>query len=260
MTTPIRVIVADDERPARAFLMEQLRRHADIEIAGEAETGSDAVRLIETLTPDIAFLDLQMPELDGIGVVRLVKKTSLPLVIFVTAYEEYALRAFELNAVDYLLKPVASARLAEALSRARERLERSDLRAADAARLEAAAAAYERDAPLTWLERIPIRRGLEVTLLPVRQIASIVAERELLHITSVRGERHTITHRLKDLEARLDPAKFVRLGRGTIAAIDLITKVHVMPGGGYLVRLGNGQELQVSRIQSRTLRERLLRL
>ncbi len=201
-----------------------------------------------------------MPELDGIGVVRLVKKTSLPLVIFVTAYEEYALRAFELNAVDYLLKPVAGARLAEALSRARERLERSDLRAADAARLEAAAAAYERDAPLAWLERIPIRRGLEVTLLPVRQIASIVAERELLHITSVRGERHTITFRLKDLEARLDPAKFVRLGRGTIAAVDLIARVHVMPGGGYLVRLGNGQELQVSRIQSRALRERLLRL
>ncbi|CAN5560476.1 hypothetical protein BH23ACI1_BH23ACI1_18050 [soil metagenome] len=191
---------------------------------------------------------------------RLVKKTSLPLVIFVTAYEEYALRAFELNAVDYLLKPVAGARLAEALSRARERLERSDLRAADAARLEAAAAAYERDAPLAWLERIPIRRGLEVTLLPVRQIASIVAERELLHITSVRGERHTITFRLKDLEARLDPAKFVRLGRGTIAAVDLIARVHVMPGGGYLVRLGNGQELQVSRIHSRALRERLLRL
>nr|MBA3885878.1 response regulator [Acidobacteriota bacterium] len=86
MTTPIRVIVADDERPARAFLTELLRRHADVEIAGEAETGSDAVRLIEALTPDIAFLDLQMPELDGIGVVRLVKKTSLPLVIFVTAY------------------------------------------------------------------------------------------------------------------------------------------------------------------------------
>jgi len=164
--------------------------------------------------------------------VFVVKKRCLPLVIFVTAYEDYALRAFELNAVDYLLKPVSSSRLADALNRARERLERSELRNANAARLTSAAAEYERDAGLPLLERIPIRHGAEVTLLPVRQIAFIAAERELLHITTVRGDRHTITYRLKDLEARLDSAKFVRLGRGTLAALDLITKVHLMPGGG----------------------------
>jgi two-component system, LytTR family, response regulator len=259
MTERIRAIVADDERPARAFLAGLLGRQADVEIVGEAESGVEAVRLIETARPDIAFLDLQMPELDGIGVVRLVKKKHLPLVVFVTAYEEYALRAFELNAVDYLLKPVSAARLGEALQRARERLDRADLRASEAARLEAAAAAYERDAPAAMLERIPIRRGLEVTLLPVRQIASIVAERELLHLTTTRGEKHTITYRLKDLEARLDPTKFVRLGRGTLVAVELITKVHLMPGGGHVVRLANGQELHVSRLQSRILRERLLR-
>lgn len=256
----IRTVIADDERPARAFLADLLKRHPDIEIVAEAETGGDAVRAIETLRPDIAFLDLQMPELDGIGVVRLVKRRYLPLVVFVTAYEEYALRAFELNAVDYLLKPVGAERLAETLDRARERLDRSEGQAADAARLKAAAAAYEQEAGVPLLERIPIRRGDEITLLPVRQIASVVAERELLHITSIRGEKHTITYRLKDLEARLDPERFVRLGRGAIAAVELISKVHLMPGGGYVVRLSNGQELQVSRIQSRVLRERLLRL
>ena len=139
---PLRVVLAEDERPARAFLAGLLGRHADVQIVGEADTGTDAVRLIETLRPDVAFLDLQMPELDGIGVVRVVKKRCLPLVIFVTAYEDYALRAFELNAVDYLLKPVSSSRLADALNRARERLERSELRNADAARLTSAAAEY----------------------------------------------------------------------------------------------------------------------
>jgi two-component system LytT family response regulator len=260
MTERLRAIVADDERPARAFLTSMLRRRSDVEVVGEAETGAEAVAVIERERPDLAFLDLQMPELDGLGVVRVVKRKHMPLVIFVTAYEEYALRAFEVNAVDYLLKPVSPARLASALTRAQERLQRKDERAAEVDRVRAAVGAYEAEARLPWLERIPVRRRDVVTLLPVKQIASIVAERELLHITTARGEKHTITYRLKDLEARLDPARFVRLGRGMLAAIEMIAKVHVMPGGGYLVSLANGEELQVSRIQSRVVRERLLKL
>jgi two-component system, LytTR family, response regulator len=260
MSEKIRVIVADDERPARSYVKKLLQRRPDIDLVGEAETGMEAVSLIEREQPDLAFLDLQMPELDGLGVIRVLKRKHLPLVVFVTAYEEYALRAFELNAVDYLLKPVDPARLGEALARAHDRLDRAELRAGEADRIKAAVDAYEADARLPWLERIPVRRRDVVTLLPARQIAYIVAERELLHITTVKGEAHTITYRLKDLESRLDPARFVRLGRGTIAAVDLISKVHLMSGGGYLVSLSTGQELQVSRIQSRVLRERLLKL
>ena len=256
----LRAIVADDERPARAFLISLLRRRPDIEVVAEAESGLDAVTAIERERPDLAFLDLQMPELDGLGVVRLLKKRHVPLVIFVTAYEEYALRAFELNAVDYLLKPVSGARLSEALTRARDRLERADARETEADRVKRAVASFETEARLPYLERIPVRRKEIVTLLPVRQIASVVAERELLHITTARNERHTITYRLKDLEARLDPARFVRLGRSAIAAIDMIAKIHLLPGGGYAVTLANGQELPVSRIQSRLVRERLLKL
>jgi two-component system, LytTR family, response regulator len=256
----LRAIVADDERPARAFLTSLLRRRPDIEVVAEAESGLDAVAVIERERPDLAFLDLQMPELDGLGVVRLLKKRHVPLVIFVTAYEEYALRAFELNAVDYLLKPVSAARLSEALTRAHDRLERADARETEADRLMRAVATLETDARLPYLERIPVRRKEIVTLLPVRQIASVVAERELLHITTARNERHTIAYRLKDLEARLDPARFVRLGRSAIAAIDMIAKIHLMAGGGYAVTLANGQELSVSRIQSRVVRERLLKL
>jgi two-component system LytT family response regulator len=255
----LRAIVADDERPARAFLTAMLRRRPDIEVIAEAESGVDAVAAIERERPDVAFLDLQMPELDGLGVVRVLKRKHLPLVIFVTAYEEYALRAFELNAVDYLLKPVNPARLSDALERAHDRLEREDAREAESTRLKRAVAAYETDAQLPYLERIPVRKRDVVTLLPVRHIASVVAERELLHLTTARNERHTITYRLRDLEARLDPAKFVRLGRGALVAVEMIARVHLMPGGGYAVTLTNGQELHVSRIQSRVVRERLLR-
>jgi two-component system, LytTR family, response regulator len=260
MTNRIRAIIADDERPARSFLTSMLRRRPDVDIVGEADTGVEAVALIERERPDLAFLDLQMPELDGLGVVRVLKRKHMPLVVFVTAYEDYALRAFELNAVDYLLKPVSPARLMEALDRAHDRLERADLRSTEIDRVKAAVDAYEAEARLPYLERIPVRRQDDVLLLPVKQIASIVAERELLHITTARGDRHTITYRLKDLEVRLDPSKFVRLGRGALAAIEMIGKVHLMPGGAYLVTLTNGEELQVSRIQSRVVRERLLKL
>jgi two-component system, LytTR family, response regulator len=260
MTIQIRAIIADDERPARSFLTSMLKRRADVDIVGEAESGVEAVSLIERERPDLAFLDLQMPELDGLGVVRVLKRKHMPLVVFVTAYEEYALRAFELNAVDYLLKPVSPARLGESLERAHDRLERAELRSTETDRVKAAVDAYEAEARLPYLERIPVRRQEDVLLLPVKQIASIVAERELLHITTSRGDKHTITYRLKDLEMRLDPAKFVRLGRGALAAIEMIGKVHLMPGGAYLVLLTNGEELHVSRIQSRVVRERLLKL
>jgi two-component system LytT family response regulator len=260
MAPAIRAIVADDERPARAFLRALLDQRPDVQVVGEAQTGIEAVTVIERERPDLAFLDLQMPELDGLGVVRTVRRKFLPLIVFVTAYEEYALRAFDANAVDYLLKPVDADRLTEALTRVQDRLERTELRGSEATRIHAAAAMYEAAAPLPYLERIPIRGRDVVTLLPVRQIASIVAERELLHITTVKNEHHVITYRLKDLETRLDPTKFVRLGRGTLAAVDLITKVHILSGGGYLVSLANGQELEVSRIQSRVVRERLLKL
>ncbi len=259
MTERMRVIVADDERPARSFLTSMLRRRPDVELVGEAGTGVEAVSLIERERPDLACLDLQMPELDGLGVVRVLKRKHMPLVVLVTAYEEYALRAFELNAVDYLLKPVNPARLGEALTRAHDRLERVELRSTEADRVKAAVDAYEAEARLPWLERIPVRRRDVVTLLPVKQITSIVAERELLHIKTSRGDKHTITYRLKDLEMRLDPSKFVRLGRGTMVAVEMIAKVHLMPGG-YLVTMTNGEEMQVSRIQSRVVRERLLKL
>jgi two-component system, LytTR family, response regulator len=254
----LRVLLADDERPARRFLSALLKRCADVEVVGEAATGREALELIEDRKPDLALLDLQMPELGGLEVTRLLKAGAIPMIAFVTAFDEFAVQAFELNAVDYLLKPVEQARLEATLARARLRA-RAD-QGERTRQLQNAAAAADTATRRAYLERIPVRRRDEVVILPIRQVASIVAEGELLHLTTAQKDRYTITYRLHAIESKLDPKRFVRLGRGALAAIDMIQKVSPMPGGTYQVTLTNGQQLQVSRLQSRVLRETLLRL
>lgn len=260
MSARLRLVVADDERPARSFLTALLRSFPDVALVGEASSGREAVQLIEHERPDLALLDLQMPELDGIGVVRMLKKGDVPLIVFVTAYDEYAVKAFEVNAVDYLLKPVEKVRLREAINRAQDRIEHAEIVDEQASRVGAAIDAYEAASQPPYLERIPVRRRDEVIIVPVQQIASIVANGELLNITTVRNERHTITYRLKDLEQRLNPAQFMRLGRGTLANVEMVSRVSMMPGGTHVAVMTNGQKLSVSRLQSRMLRQRFLKL
>jgi DNA-binding LytR/AlgR family response regulator len=260
MTNKLRVVIADDERPARLFLKNILQEFEDVEIVGEAETGAEAVEIIKEIKPDLALLDLQMPEASGIDVVKILNKSQLPLVAFVTAYDEYAVQAFELNAVDYLLKPIEKARLRETLNRAHERLEKTDFREADATNLKAAVAAYEDTGDKGYLERIPIRLPDEILLIPVSEIVSITADGELLHITNAQNKKYTINFRLKDLEARLDAKTFVRLSRGALVNLEMIARIAPMPGGTYQVSLKNGQEIASSRFQSRILREKLLKL
>lgn len=258
MPTLLRVVLADDERPARRFLINLLETFPDVEVVGEAANGADAVALIESLKPDLALLDLNMPEAGGLDVARLVKAGATPSIAFVTAYDEFAVQAFELNAIDYLLKPVDRARLATTIERARTRAVANE--AERTLGLAAAATTLDTVTRQAYLERIPVRRRDETVILPVRHIASVVADGDLLHLTTTANERFTISHRLHALEARLDPRQFVRLSRGTLAAIDQIQKVSPMPGGTYQVQLTNGQTLSVSRIQSRVLRDTLLRI
>lgn len=258
MSNALRIVIADDERPARSFLRATLDTFDDVSVVGEAESGLEAVDLIEREKPDLALLDFEMPELNGLQVVRALKKAT-PLIAFVTAFDEHAVQAFDLNAIDYLLKPVEPRRLRETLNRACERVERQEL-SDQGDRLRSAAATYEELAKPSFLERIPVRRREEVILVPVSQIAAIVADGELLHLSTLKNERFTIAFRLKDLESRLDPQHFVRLGRGTIARIDAISRISFMPGGTQVALLSNGQKLPISRIQSRLLKDRLLRL
>jgi two-component system, LytTR family, response regulator len=200
-----------------------------------------------------------MPEVDGLSVVRLIRRARLPLVAFVTAFDEHAIEAFEVSAVDYLLKPVERGRLRQTLERARERLE-AQAGPIEALRVRAAVSQYTAASPLSPLVRVPVRRRDEIVLVPVAQLASVVADGELLHLTTKNGEKYTISYRLKDLEARLDPARFIRVERGALVNIDAITRVSPLPGETYLLLLTNGQDLRASRLQSRILRDQLLRL
>jgi two-component system LytT family response regulator len=261
VATKLRVIVADDERPARAVLIKLLRGLPDVELVGEAENGPSTIELIDHVRPDLALIDLQMPGLDGLGVARKFKSGDRPLIVFVTAHDEYAVGAFEVQATDYLLKPVERKRLAETLTRVRARLEQLAL--ADYAMPEPESVDSEPVANGTkprFLERIPVRQKDDIILLPVNQIASIVADGELLYLTTGRKERYVINYRLKGLESRLDPHRFIRLDRGALVNVEFISRVTSMPGGALLVTLANTQQLKVSRAQSRIFRRQLLRL
>lgn len=259
MSGPLRVVIADDERPARAFLARLLKECGDVELVGEAAGGAEAIALIESARPDLALLDLQMPEVDGLSVVRLVKRKLLPLFAFVTAHDAYAVRAFEANAVDFLLKPVEPARLRHTLDRVHARLAHGANPGAAAARVRLAAAqATGGDA--SYLRRIPVRLKDDIVLVACAQLASAVADGELLHLTTADGKRYTINYRLKDLAARLDPAMFVQISRGAVVNLDMMAKVSAMPGGTYLVTLTNRQQLAVSRQRARDLRAELLKL
>ena len=200
-----------------------------------------------------------MPELDGLGVVRLLRKNRTPLVAFVTAYDEHAVRAFEVNAVDYILKPVEAGRLRQTIDRVKDRLEREDFHSEETERIRRAAAEYEVEGGKP-LQRIPVRRRDEIILIPINQLVSIVADGELLYLRTTENETYSICYRLRDLAARLDPARFVRLGRGTVVNVDMIHRIVPVPGGTFTIILTDHQEFRVSRIQSRVLREQLLRL
>ncbi|MBK9153363.1 MAG: response regulator transcription factor [Chloracidobacterium sp.] len=256
----LRILIADDERPARSYLKGLLRTFPDAELVGEAENGAEAVEMLHALRPDLALLDLQMPVLTGFEVVRELEAADVPLVAFVTAFDQYAVQAFEMNAIDYLLKPVEAGRLAMTLERAAERLGHPDWRAGETRRLNDAASAYEELGRSEFLQRIPVKKRDEFYLINVEEIASIVADGELLKLTTQDGRRFEFNFRLKDLEERLDPSRFIRLSRGAIVNIDSVSHISPLPGGTYNVALTNGQEVASSRLQSKILRSRLLRL
>ncbi|MDQ3635273.1 MAG: response regulator [Acidobacteriota bacterium] len=255
----LRTIIADDERPARNFLKNILLEFEDVEIVGEAENGAEAFEMIKAEKPDLALLDLQMPEVSGLEVVKLLRKNQMPLVAFITAYDEYAIQAFEVNAVDYLLKPIEKSRLRETLNRVRERLEQKDFQETESKKVKKAVEVYE-ESKQEFIERIPVKKREEILLIPVAEVASIIANGELLHITTDKNEKYVINFRLKDIEAKLEPTKFIRLSRGALANVGMFEKVSPMPGGTYQVTLKNGQEISSSRLQSRVLREKLLKL
>jgi two-component system LytT family response regulator len=245
----MRVIIVDDELLARAVLREYLGEYPDIEILAECANGFEAVKAIAELAPDLVFLDIQMPKLDGFEVVELAgAKTQY---VFVTAYDQFALRAFEVHALDYLLKPFARERLAQAVAHARERLGSPR---AGAAALDALAAAGEAAQRRTPLERILIRDGARVQVIPAAQIDYIEAQDDYVQVVAD-GRAWLKSQRLSELEVQLDPGAFLRVHRSYIVSLAAIERIDPSGKDGHCAVLRGGARIPVSRSGYQKLRE-----
>jgi two-component system LytT family response regulator len=241
----VRVITVDDEEPARLALRHALAAIEGVEIVAECANGFEAVKAVGELQPDLVFLDVQMPKLDGFEVLELLP-ADVP-VVFVTAFDRFALRAFEVHAVDYLLKPFTGERLAEAILRARTR------RAAGRPAAALKAAARPPGAPL---ERVVIRDGAQVHVLPVDRIDYVEAQDD--YVAFKTGGRTLLKEQtLGDLEAQLDPRRFVRIHRSYLLNIERLTKVELYAKDSRIAILGDGTRLPVSRAGYQRLQELL---
>ncbi len=238
----MRVLIADDERPARAKLRRLLEAERDVVIVGEAANGVAAVERIRQDTPDLVFLDIQMPRLDGFGVIDAIGLDAMPHVVFATAYDEHALRAFEARALDYLLKPFAPARFRDVMAHVRLVMARRPT-PADRGRL---AEAIDQAGRGGRLERVLVHRRGRAYLLPVAQIDSIESSRNDLELHAG-GETFTVRGTLTEIAARLDEAQFLQISRSAIVRLDAVKELQPWFHGDYRVVLRDGRVLSWSR-------------
>jgi two-component system LytT family response regulator len=254
----IRTIIVDDEPLARTGLRNRLRAHADIDIIGECGDGAEAIERIETLEPDLVFLDIEMPAIGGFGVIDELDG-DVPAVVFVTAYDEYALRAFGVNAVDYLLKPVDDVSFARALDRARERIAARQAAGLPAEHdLERLLREYRtsreaEDAAQRYLTRIFIRDGDRGVFVRTSEVAWVQTADNYLRIATG-GREYLIRATMQELEQKLDPSEFARIHRRTLVNLDRIQDISTDFRGNHIVRMKDGAQHRLSR----TFRERLL--
>jgi two-component system LytT family response regulator len=245
---PLRVLIVDDEEPARRLLAELLAGDEDVEIAGECRNGFEAVQAIQSLAPDLVLLDVQMPKLDGFEVLELLERP--PMVVFVTAYDEYAVRAFEVHAVDYLLKPVSAERLHDALARVRERLAAHEQPppAAELARAARPAGGF--------LERVLVRDGDKVHVVPVARVDYFEAHGDVV-VLRVGADKLRKATTLNDLEKELDARRFLRVHRSYILNLDRLAGLELYAKDSRVAILKDGTRLPVSRPGYARLRELL---
>lgn len=239
----IRALIVDDEPLARERVRSLLREEPDIEVIGECGDGPAAVKALEQQTPDLVFLDIQMPGLDGFGVLRAIPKAHLPTVIFVTAYDQHALKAFEAQALDYLLKPFKPARFKQAVEHARELIQQRQAGAVSQNLLELLGQAKTRP---EFLTRIAVKSGERTLFLKVGQIdyAESAGNYVVLHAGR---ENHVVRETLGALEARLNPKQFVRVSRSVLVNVEQIRELQPLFKGEHVVVLHNGKQLPLTR-------------
>lgn len=235
----VRVIVADDEALARERITTLVRATPGLELIAEASHGLEALDLVTSLQPDLLLLDVEMPELSGFDVVAALDDDALPGIVFITAYDEYAIKAFEVNAIDYLLKPVSPERFAATVDRAVSRL-RADRAVAPSPVREAAGR------PKGYRTRFVVRRGSKHTFVAAMDVSWIDAVDNYLQI-HVGGRPQLVRGTMKDAERELDPASFVRVHRSAIVNVGRVVAIEAQPTGGYLVRMDDGARVRTSR-------------
>ena len=244
---PTRAIIVDDEELARSIIREYLAGHPEINIVAECSNGFEAVKAVTELKPDLLFLDVQMPKLNGFEVLELVESDLV--VVFITAYEQYAVKAFEVHAVDYLLKPFSKERFDESLGRAMEKLERREFPPPQEI-LSSARPQGE------TVERVLVRDGSRVFVIPAEKIDYIEAQDDYIAIRS-EGKTHLKKQRLSDVQALLDPARFVRVHRSYILNLDRLARLELYAKDSRVAILKDGTQLQVSRSGYERLKEML---
>lgn len=243
----LRTLMVDDEAPARERMRKLIVSNSLIELIGEAEDGIKALELIEERNPDLVLLDIQMPGLDGFGVIKMLQNP--PLIIFVTAYDEYAIRAFEVNALDYLLKPFTKVRLERAIERAYQEFSR---RTDFSAKLDALLQTLKEQP--RYLERIAVRKGGKIFVLDVANIDWIGSESGLI-VIHTKEEKYITNYTLEELESRLNPRMFFRAHRSAIVNLTRIKEIIPWFAGSHKIRLTTGAEVDLSRGQAKELRK-----
>jgi two-component system LytT family response regulator len=259
----ISALIVDDEPVAREGIRVMLADDPEIEVAGECAGGREALSAIRVLDPDLIFLDVQMPEMDGFAVIEEIGVEDMPVVIFVTAYDQYALRAFDVAALDYLLKPFDDERFAAALARAKAQIRQSEvgelsrrLIALLETRADASTRAGGGAEQSGYLRRVMIKTGGRVIFRKVEEIDYIEAEGDYVRLR-MGAESHLLRDTMKRLEEQLDPARFARTHRSTIVNLDRIKELHPYFHGDYIVVMKDGTELKLSRSRRAALEQRL---
>jgi DNA-binding LytR/AlgR family response regulator len=247
----LRTLVVDDEKLARERLRGFLRALDGVEVIGEAVNGPEAVQRIEELRPDLVFLDIQMPGMDGFGVLRAL--SHKPAVVFATAYDSYAIKAFEVHAADYLLKPISRDRLAEAVRRVRGRRD-NGTPVPDVNELMRALQQRER----RYVAQLPVHKGRQILIVPVENIFWFEVEYRLVYAHTA-GERYMTSFTLKDLEDRLDPEVFFRAHKSRLVNLNQVKAIVPWFGGRFklVMRNATNSEVELSRAQARVLRRRM---
>ena len=260
MPAKIKTIIVDDEPLARRNLRVLLERDSQIEILDECRNGREAVKAINTLSPDLIFLDIQMPEMDGFDVLARVGPEHIQAIIFVTAFDQYALKAFDVHALDYLLKPFDDERFARALERAKSQIAAREINQLSERLL---ALLEERETERKgsqreerYLSRLMIKASSRVMLLKVDEIDFIEADGNYAKL-HVGKKMHLLREKMNDLEGRLDPARFVRIHRSVIVNLERIKEMHPHFNGDYVVVLEDGRQLRLSRTRREHLESRL---